>query len=215
MLKAAYTLAATLDKRQLRLVRLQPSVGVMSYFSPTSVAQWFAEHWMQEGDDTDIEVADIKRAISYRTSKLIAIGATAGKINFAFDDGAFLRTDKYDGESYDAEELSTVFTFDEESYAWPLGNGQPMQALVEMIAAGDATSNSDGEMFFPSFPSRENGKPMPLLCAPGFFFPKVTNILLEWAESVQPSSAKENENSRKLGFYGRGYRAVTAMTAAS
>ncbi len=211
MFKAAYTMAAGLDKHQLRVIRLDPALGVLSYLTPTAVAQWFDGSWRNEHPEPiEIEVADIKRAVLYRGAKLIAIGQSDGKINFAYDDGAFLRVSRYDGDSYDDTQLGRVFTFDEGSYVWPLGAEQPAQALLELIAKGSSPSETDGQLFYEKYGSDE-GTTMPLLMGAGKFYPKVINQLAAWAASIQPSGPDSYWENRRLAFYGEGYRAVTSI----
>lgn len=215
MFRAMYTMAQVLKKSQLRLLCIRPHLGVMSYLSPTTVAQWWRQEWVDESAASgflNIEIDDIKRAVLYKGGKLIAIGTSSGKINWAFDDGAFMRTDCYDGDGYSDQEIQRVFTYDPSSYVWELGTDQPMQALVEMIAAGSAESYSDGTYFYPDSGAEDNAAAMPLTCAPGVFTAKVINNLMAWADKVQISGVESDPKRRGMAFYGEGYRGVTSTT---
>lgn len=211
MLKTAYKLATTLDKSQLRILRFDPA-GVISYLSPTTVAQWFAPEWREATViQFEVDVADVKRAVLYRGAKLIAVGTSSGKINFAYDDGAFLRVDRYDGDGYDDTQLGRVFDFNDESSVWRLGADQPAQELLALIAGGGNPSETTGTMFCSEF-GEEPSQNMPMQIGAGKFYPKVINELATWAESIQPSSPASYWANRRIAFYGPGYRAVTSMS---
>jgi hypothetical protein len=204
MLKAAVSLASKLAKEQLRVVRFEEP-GVMSYLSPTTVAQWYTPKW--QGRPTfEADVADIKRAMAYRGAKLIAIGASDGKVNFAYDDGAFLRTARYTGSSYDAQQISTVFTLDDEKL--PIGEASPAQQLLSMVASGGNPSWTDGTRFFADYGAE--GTAMPMEIGACKFYPASINLLTTWATAVSFGSPSSFWSNRRIGFFGPGYRAVTS-----
>jgi hypothetical protein len=211
-LKDAYTLAARLDSHQLRLIRFEES-GVMSYLSPTVVAQWF--HPGNSGEALEVSVVAVKRASTYRGGKLVGIGASDGKINFVYDDGAFLRVDKYDGASYDDTQLARVFNFssDEDAPVWPMGNQQAADVL-EKIAHGSKVSRAAGTQFFSTFEDSAPSAEITIAMPPSKYYKDQIELLKKGATEVQFSGPLAHWENTRLALYGTGYRAVisTAMT---
>lgn len=222
-LKAAYTLAQRLDKNQLRLIELQVGLGVMSYYSPTVVAQWRCMDAPMANRDPavdvlQIEIKDVKRAVLYRGKNLVALGESDGKVNFVYEDGAFLRVSKYDGPSYDDQELAPIFQFDEGAYSWPLGDDTPAQALIDELdryGARDAVYTDELEYFRgdeesgepPSKAYEVGAIPLPV----GVLYPPIIKELSQFANSICPSGPEAHWLNVRLGFYGENYRAVTTI----
>lgn len=212
-MKASVNLAATLAKEQLRIVRFSPAIGVLSYLSPTIVMQLWDAAWVREGEAIEVATDAVKRALKYRGAPLIAVGASDGKVNFAFDDGAFLRVGRWDESSYADDQLARVFSFSEGDYTWPLDAGSPAADLLAKISNGSSPSETDGTRFFPTFNgAEEEAVPMPLQCAPGKFYPNVIGILAEPADRLQISGPAAFWENARIAFYGPGYRSVTSMS---